>query len=181
MIYERDDQSMHVSHSSCWARWLIFCRWHFFIPIIELNVLVQLSVKFVPKASSDKKPPLVWLIAWCWRDEKPLPEPMMTNFTDIHLWLAINELKVWLLQFAYDGCVVFQGQFARPLVGVLKQFLPYCYFPNLFQLWIIGYILNITFISDRCSCSDTCQIWMWCQGSVRYFCTFRNGKINWWM
>ena len=48
----------------------------FFIPI-------RISVKFVPEGPIDIKSALVQVIAWRTAD-KPLPEPMLTQFTDAY-------------------------------------------------------------------------------------------------
>ena len=46
------------------------------------SVPIQISPKFVPKSPIDNKPALVQVMAWRRTGDKPLPEPMMTQFTD---------------------------------------------------------------------------------------------------
>ena len=41
-----------------------------------------ISLKFVPKGPIDYKPALVQVVAWHRTGEKPLPESMLTQFTD---------------------------------------------------------------------------------------------------
>ena len=43
------------------------------------SVSIQIALKFVPKGSIDNKSPLVPVMAWRRRGDKPLPEPMMTR------------------------------------------------------------------------------------------------------
>ena len=43
------------------------------------RILIQISLKFVPRSPIDNKPALVQI-----RD-KPLPEPMMAQFTDAYM------------------------------------------------------------------------------------------------
>ena len=40
-------------------------------------ILIQISLKFVPKYPSEDKPALVQIMAWCWTGDKPLSDPMM--------------------------------------------------------------------------------------------------------
>ena len=56
------------------------CKWIF----LNENsiILIQISLKFVPKSPIDNKPALVQVMAWCRTGGKPLPEPMMTQFTN---------------------------------------------------------------------------------------------------
>ena len=46
------------------------------------TILIQISLKFVPKSPIDNKPVLVQVMAWRLFGAKPLPEPIMTMFTD---------------------------------------------------------------------------------------------------
>ena len=48
----------------------------------NLCILIKISLKFVPKGLIDNKSSLVQVMAWCCVGEKPLPELMMTQFTD---------------------------------------------------------------------------------------------------
>ena len=50
------------------------------------RIPIQISLKFVPRSPVDKKPALVQGMAWRWTGDKPLLEPMMTQFTDAYLW-----------------------------------------------------------------------------------------------
>ena len=44
----------------------------------KLCILVQISLKFVPKGLIDNKSVLVQEMAWCRTGDNPLPEPMLT-------------------------------------------------------------------------------------------------------
>ena len=48
-------------------------------------IFTRLSLKFVPKGSIDKKTALVQVMAWRRTGDKPLPEPMLTQFTDAYM------------------------------------------------------------------------------------------------
>ena len=69
--------------------------------------------------------------------------------------------------------------------GLLSQFPLFRYFPNFsaspkYMLANV-YPVHIWQVLTQLSCSDTCQIWMWCKWSNRYFCKIENsayGEIN---
>ena len=48
-------------------------------------ILIQISLKSVPKGLIDNKPVLVQVMAWRQTDNKPLSEPMLTQFTDEYM------------------------------------------------------------------------------------------------
>ena len=48
-------------------------------------ILIQLSLKFAPKGPIDNKAVLVQVMAWHQAGNKPLPEPMWTQFTDTYM------------------------------------------------------------------------------------------------
>ena len=56
---------------------------------ISLNenvwILIKISLKFVPRGPIDNKPALVQVIAWCRTSDKPLLEPMLTQFIDAYM------------------------------------------------------------------------------------------------
>ena len=58
----------------------------------NLCILIQISPKFVPKDPIDTKSALVEVMAWCQSGDKPLPEPMLTQFTDIYAVIGGDEL-----------------------------------------------------------------------------------------
>ena len=49
------------------------------------NFVFWLKFKFVSKDPVDNIPALVWIMAWCWKGDKPLSEPMLTRFTDAYM------------------------------------------------------------------------------------------------
>ena len=49
------------------------------------RVLIQISLKFVPRSPIDNKLALVQVVAWRWTGDKPLSEPMLTQFTGTYL------------------------------------------------------------------------------------------------
>ena len=48
-------------------------------------ILIQISLKFVPKGPNDNKSALVQVMAWRRTGDKPLPEPILTEFTDAYM------------------------------------------------------------------------------------------------
>ena len=48
----------------------------------NVRILIQISLKFIPRGSNDNKSALFQVMAWCWTSDKPLPQQMLTQFTD---------------------------------------------------------------------------------------------------
>ena len=48
-------------------------------------ISIQISLRFVPKDPSDNKSSLVQVMAWRRTGDKPLSEPMLTQFTDAYM------------------------------------------------------------------------------------------------
>ena len=49
------------------------------------KIPIQISLKFFPRSPIDNKPALVLIMAWRRTGDKPLPEPMLTQFTDAYM------------------------------------------------------------------------------------------------
>ena len=48
-------------------------------------ISITISLKFIPKGPIDYKSALVQVVAWHRTGEKPLPESMLTQFTDAYI------------------------------------------------------------------------------------------------
>ena len=51
------------------------------------RIPIRFSLKFVPMSPIDNKLVLVQVMAWRWTGDKPLPEPVLTQFTDAYMRL----------------------------------------------------------------------------------------------
>ena len=49
------------------------------------RIPIQISLKCVPRSPIDNKPALIQVVVWRRIGDKPLPEPMMTQFTDAYM------------------------------------------------------------------------------------------------
>ena len=49
------------------------------------RISIQISLKFVPRNPIDKKAALVQVMAWRRTGDKPLPESVLTQFTDAYI------------------------------------------------------------------------------------------------
>ena len=49
------------------------------------RIPIRNSLKFVSRSPIDNKPALVKVMAWRRTGDKPLPEPMLTQFTDAYM------------------------------------------------------------------------------------------------
>ena len=56
-----------------------FHEWNFFI-------LIRISLEVVPRGLTDDNLTLVQIMAWHHTGDKPLSEPMLTQFTDTYMW-----------------------------------------------------------------------------------------------
>ena len=48
------------------------------------RILIRISLKYIPRNPIHNKPALVQVMGWCRTGDKPLPELMMTQFTDAY-------------------------------------------------------------------------------------------------
>ena len=51
----------------------------------KLCISIRISLEFVPKDPIDNKSALVQVMVWCRIDDKPLPEAILTQFTDTYM------------------------------------------------------------------------------------------------
>ena len=58
-------------------------KWIFFNE--DSRIPIQISLKFVLKSPFDKKPALVQIMAWRRPGDKPLSDPILTQFTDAYM------------------------------------------------------------------------------------------------
>ena len=49
------------------------------------TIPIQISLKLVDRGPMDNKPALVQVMVWRRTGDKPLPEPMMAQFTDAYM------------------------------------------------------------------------------------------------
>ena len=57
---------------------------------------IQISLKLVLMSPTDNKPASVQVMAWCKTRNKPLPEPMLTQFTDAYMQHS-GEMRKYLM------------------------------------------------------------------------------------
>ena len=51
----------------------------------NVRISIKISLKFIPKGPIDNKLVLVQVMAWRQTGDKPLSEPMLTQFTDAYM------------------------------------------------------------------------------------------------
>ena len=52
---------------------------------LKLSYFIQISLKFIPKGLIDSKAALVQVMAECQTGDRPLAEPMLTQFTNAYM------------------------------------------------------------------------------------------------
>ena len=74
-----------LTHIEARAIWLPFCRRHCKCIFLDedLRILIQISLKFVPRGPINNTPALVQIMAWCHSGTKPLSEPMLASLIHI--------------------------------------------------------------------------------------------------
>ena len=65
-------------------------------------ILIWIWMRVVPKGPIDNESALVQMMAWCQTGEKPLFEPMMTQFTDAYIRLGRVNTIYWYISPAID-------------------------------------------------------------------------------
>ena len=66
-----------------WIKWPAFSQTTFSNSFSCISITI--SMKFVPQGPIDNKSVLVQVIAWCLTGNTPLPQLMLTQFTDAHM------------------------------------------------------------------------------------------------
>ena len=59
----------------------------------KFHILIRISLKFLPKGPIDYESSLVQVIAWCQTGDKPLPEAMLTQFTNAYIDGSVQERR----------------------------------------------------------------------------------------
>ena len=83
----------------------------------KLCILIWISIKFVLKGLIDKKSPLAEVMAWCRSGDKPLPQPMLTQFTthiredELRQGQVMADIKQW--DRIIHQCLMFNGILAE--------------------------------------------------------------------
>ena len=87
---------------------------------------------------------------------------------DPSVWVASIFLQL-AMPISYKNVVCLPPYVTALGWGLLCQFPPFCYFPHFSALWKhclpVAYHIHVWQVSLQLSCSDTCQIWMWFEGS----------------
>ena len=64
----------------------------------KIYILIKISLKLVPKGPIYNMSALVRVLAWCRTGDKPLPEPMLMQFTDTYAVLGGYDLRKRAMQ-----------------------------------------------------------------------------------
>ena len=74
-------------HIEAETKWPPFSRRLFQVHFLNENIwiLIKISLKFVPKGPIYNNPALVQVMAWCQTGNKPLPDQILTQFTETYI------------------------------------------------------------------------------------------------
>ena len=114
------------------------------------GIFIQFSLKSVPKGPIDNKAALIWVMAWHQIGNKPLPELMLTQFTDTYATLGgdklmpyMNRKSLWLLMRKH---MLMPYWLIKPH-KLLSIYIYLCFFVNL----VLEYLwTGIYGIDDQC-------------------------------
>ena len=73
----------------------------------NVSILILISLKFVPNGLIDNTAALVWVMAWRWTGDKPLPEPMLTHFTEVGWGSPKWKMNIWVEHYASNAAISF--------------------------------------------------------------------------
>ena len=65
------------------------------------SILIKISLNFVHKGLIDNMSALYYIVTWYRTGINPLPEPMMTQFTDV-IYLCVTRPQCVRLDFKHD-------------------------------------------------------------------------------
>ena len=76
-------------HIGAQTKWPPFRRRYFTCIFLnqQFSISIRISPKFVPNDPFHNKSALAQVMAWRRTGDIPLPEPMLTQFTDAYMWL----------------------------------------------------------------------------------------------
>ena len=79
------------------TKWLRFCRRYLQKDFLKDNscISIKIALKSVRKGSVDGKRSLVQVMAWCRIGNKPLPEPMVTQFIEAYVHHQVSVGQLW--------------------------------------------------------------------------------------
>ena len=120
---------------------LPYCRQHFQCLLLCRNsrILIQISLKFVPKDSVNNKLALVQIRAWHRRGNKPLSEPMMVWWTDSYASLSLNELTP---QISKISSAILNGMIRSTWMGTKISFLNFLRNLMAWYRLVLGHLLT---------------------------------------
>ena len=97
-----DADFKHIEAETIWPP---FYRWHFQIHFCEWKIwiLIEISLKFVPKGTIDNMQALVQVMAWHRTGDKPLLEPMVTQFNDTYMRHLLS-VSSFFIEVCTSGC-----------------------------------------------------------------------------
>ena len=88
--------ALHPQHFVDRCPWFVTCVLKYFTGdifkcILLKSIFTQIPLNFISEDPIDNKSALVQVMAWHQIGVKPLPEPMMTQFTDVYMHHQAND------------------------------------------------------------------------------------------
>ena len=111
-----------------------------------VRILIEISLKFVPKGPINNIPALVQIMAWRRSGDKPLSEPMMVSLLT-HMWVTWPQ---WVNKGQYCIFIQIQWKFHSAFIQVLVKWSlwNFTYCATTVLLWHVQNLLML-------KCNDT--------------------------
>ena len=55
----------------------------------KFRIFIRISLKLIHNGPIDNESALVQIMTWRRKGDKPLPEPLMTQYTYVYVWVAL--------------------------------------------------------------------------------------------
>ena len=128
--------SIHISNGNC-------------------DILMQISLKFVPDGSVDNKRTMVYIMAWHQIGNKPLSKSVMTWFTNAYASLVLDKLTNFPPRWSWlRTYITSKSMFLNEKVRISAEIVYNIILPSLImnQHWFVSYLLRCDpFHRYRCS------------------------------
>ena len=106
------------------------------------RIPIRISLKYVPKGIIDNKSALVQVMAWRRAGDKPLPEPMLTQFTDAYAAQGRDELTNHYINGFVQDSSNSSALAMELLQSRTEPSIFFFFFKKKYQIFIVKYVMN---------------------------------------
>ena len=113
-------------------------------------------LKLVPESPVDNASIMIQVLVWCQASDKPLPEPMMTLFTDAYMCFYVSVCKLIVVQSCHNTMLRFPPKYSAHrcamecLFGIPNMILNQCNEIDLEFRLVYGYTCRNLLEENAC-------------------------------